>query len=268
VLAVADGGLIAFGSRQVVAWQPGWKRTKSLSVPSLLPGVELYADAQQSDRIWVFDGVRGASAPTLVSYRLVEGEPRCLPEQTIELTSPRGGVLGVTREGVWVYFTPGREERLAPSGLRLPGATFSEQTLPAWALPVRRLDQVLWLDEAGNASRVLTGAKFQRLGSSLTLPGRPYAAAVGDEGRLLATVLITAEGPRFELELRDAELEPLARVALPGDAPTGTADWLKVVTENQQLAVAPHAGLVAVGGPGRLAIFNAAGKELFSKTFR
>lgn len=269
VLTLADGALIALGSRQLLHWQPGWKRTKSLALPSLLPGMEVYADAQQGDRFWVFDGLGSAlrGAPTLHGFRLAAaGEIRALPEQTIELTSPRGGVFGVTREGVWLYLTPGHQERLAPSGLRLPGASFSEQGLPAWALPARRLDQALWIDEAGVVTRVLTGSTFRRLGEPVTLPGRPYAVAVGDDGQLLASVLITGPGPRFELELRDAELQPLARVPLPSDAPTGSEDWLKPVTENQQLEVAPHGGLVAVGGPLRLAIFSAAGQQLFSKT--
>jgi len=53
-------------------------------------------------------------------------------------------------------------------------------------------------------------------------------------------------------------------VVLPGDPPTGAEDWLKVVTENQSVAVAPREPRVAVGGPARVTIFDARGKQIFS----
>jgi hypothetical protein len=101
--------------------------------------------------------------------------------------------------------------------------------------------------------------------SGIALSGAPLTADVGDEGRLLAVVVVAGEGPRFELCLYDAELEPLARVALPADAPTGTEDWVKVVTANQAVAVSANERLVAVGGPDRLLVFDGEGRKLFSK---
>jgi hypothetical protein len=53
-------------------------------------------------------------------------------------------------------------------------------------------------------------------------------------------------------------------VPLPGDAPTGTDDWVKVVTENQAVAVAEHLSRVAVGGPARVTVFDGRAKQLFS----
>ena len=80
----------------------------------------------------------------------------------------------------------------------------------------------------------------------------------------MAIVSITGEGPRFELELFDAQLTERARLVLPSDEPTGTDDWVQVVTANQQLVVSPLAPRVAVGGPSRAVIFDAAGKVIFS----
>src|SRR6185295_2559959 len=109
--------------------------------------------------LWVFDagGRVGDANPgaRLQQYRVQPGpEPLLMPEQTIELTSPRGGVLGVTREAVWLYVTPGHCERLSPGGLRLSALSSSEPVLPDWILPTQRLDQSLWLEPNGRVARV------------------------------------------------------------------------------------------------------------------
>jgi hypothetical protein len=269
VLPLADGALLAVGSRGMLRWELGKKQAEPLPRPVLLPGADLYPDAQQADRLWIFegaDGVPGSSPPRLSSFRLAKGGGLVsLPELTIELTSPAGGVFGASREGVWLYLTPGRVERFGPGGLRLSGLTVPEpEQLPTWMLPARRLDQSLWLSETGQLRRVLVTPSFKRLGD-VSLAGKPFAASVGDQGRLLAAVIVTGAGPRFELQLLDADLKPLAQVVLPSDAPTGADDWVKVVTDNQEVVVSEREPLVAVGGPGRMAIFDAQGNKLFPK---
>jgi hypothetical protein len=237
----------------------------------LLPGAQIYADAQQPDALWVFDeqrrtgiAARTNAAATLQLYRLQPaGETVPLPEQSIELGSTPGGTFGVTREGVWLYATLGHAERLGPGGARLSKLSLGDARLPTWMLPARRLDQSLWVDESGQVSRVLVSPVYKLLGKA-QLGGKVLAADVGDEGRLLAAVLVTEAGPRFELALLDQELAPRGRVALPTDEPTAEDDWVRAVTENQQVAVAARAGLVAVGGPRRLTIFDARAKPVFS----
>jgi hypothetical protein len=268
LLRLSDGSLLAIGARNMLRWERDRKPPTTLPKPVLLPGAQLFADAQQADLLWIFDGESrgGASVgpATLSSYRLKPAEVGLLlPEQSIELTSPRGGVFGVTREGVWLYVTSGHVERLSPGGLRLASFALSEPSLPTWMLPARRLDQSVWLDEAGRALRVLVSPSYKRL-SSVQLAGKAVDADVGDEGRLLAVVVVAGPGPRFELSLLDQELVPLARAVLPSDAPTGADDWVKVVTENQNVVVAPRQAFVAVGGPLRLTIFDARGKPVFS----
>ena len=130
-------------------------------------------------------------------------------------------------------------------------------------LPARRLDQCFAV-ERRRVLRALVTPSGRQLGESAELAGTPLTAAVGDEGRLLAVVVVTGVGPRFELQLFDAELAALGRVPLPGDAPTGGADWVKVVTQNQGVVAAPRAGRVAVGGPDRALVLDAQGKEIFS----
>jgi hypothetical protein len=267
LLALVDGSLLAIGARTMLRWERDKKRPTTLPRPMLLPGAQLYADAQQYDLIWTFDGGHGgadARPGTLRSYRLAPGPlPLLLPEQTVELSSPGGGAFGVSREGVWLYVTPGRVERFSPGGLRLPGFTGAEASVPTWVIPARRLDQSLWLDERGHASRVLLAPGCKRL-ASVALAGPVVDVDMGDQGRLLALVLVTGPGPRFELSLLDQDLTPLGRVLLPSDAPTGSDDWVKVVTENQTVVVAPGAARVAVGGPSRLSIFDGHGAKLFS----
>ena len=266
VLALADGSLLGIGARTMLRWEKGKKRATRLPKPMLLPQAQLYADAQQADLLWIFDGEGGTGAgpATLSSYRLTpDGSSLQLPEQTIELASPRGGVFGITREGVWLYRTSARVERLSPGGLRLPGVTLKEGPLPTWMVPARRLDQSLWLDEAGVASRVLVSPVYKQL-SSVPLAGKVLDADVGDEGRLLAIVAVTGHGPSFELLLLDEGLALVGRAPLPGDAPTGSEDWVKVVTENQNVVVAARGAQVAVGGPLRVTIFDARGAQLFS----
>lgn len=264
LLSLPDGALLAVDARRLLRWEPGWKHAKELPRPVLLPDSELYADAQRGDRFWVFDPARG-SAPGSLRCFLIPKQDEFLPSpvQTIELAPTKAAVLGVTREGVWLYLTEGLAQRFAPGGARLPALSLDPGALPNWVLPAQRLDQSLWLSEKGELLRVQLGPRFVRL-SSAKLSGTAFAADVGDEGRLIAVVVVTGEGPRFELELFDPELRRTARVLLPAEAPTGNDDWIRVVTGNQQLAVDPAASRVAVGGSTRASIFDAAGKLIFS----
>jgi hypothetical protein len=248
----------------VLRWELGKRNGALLPKPVLLPGAELFADAQLLDRFWVFEPQ--GTPPALSSYRLTTGAKDVsllLPEQVIELASPRSGVFGATREGVWLYLTPGRAERFGPGGTKLAPLALGRTGLPTWALPARRLDQSLWLDAAGPLTRVLVSPTFKVLATQ-QLVGAAYSAAAGDEGQLLAVVEVTGEGPRFELELFDAQLARLARVVLPGEAPTGNEDWVRVVTQNQEVTVASRRPRVAVGGPDRFRIFDGAGHVIFS----
>ncbi len=279
LLALADGALLAVGERAMLRWEPGKTNPTRLPKPVLLPGTRLYADAQQPDLIWVFDDGRriggAASLAALVSYRLTPNTQATLqtgvllPEQTVELTAPRGGAFGPTREGVWLYLASGNPgvalqvERLSPGGLRLPGLRVSERPLPTWVLPARRLDQSWWVEETGSVSRVLVTPTYKHL-SAVKLSGKVVASASGDEGRVLAAVVVTGSGPRFELELLDQDLAPVSRVVLASEPPTGDDNWVRVVTENQAVVVAARQPRVAVGGPARVTIFDAQGQQLFS----
>ncbi|HEX2874126.1 MAG TPA: hypothetical protein VHP33_22885 [Polyangiaceae bacterium] len=265
VVALADGALLAIGAKVVLRWEREKRRPTTLPRPVLLPTAQIYADAQQPDTLWVFDAQgRGAGAPTLQLYRLLPGsEALPLPEQSIELGTPAGGSFGVTREGVWLYVTPGQGERFGPGGARLSKLALGDAALPTWVLPARRLDQSLWVAEHGQVSRVLVSPTYKLLGTA-QLSGKAIAADAGDEGRLLAVVLVTDAEPRFELALLDQDLAARGRAALPADEPTTGDDWVKAVTANQQVAVAARASLVAVGGPARLTIFDASAKPVFS----
>jgi hypothetical protein len=263
VLALPDGSLLAVDAKRLLRWEPGWRQVKSLPRPVLLPDVELYADAARSDWLWVFEPGQERSASRLNGYLLSKvGEPVPTPEQTIEV-GPPGGVLGQTREGVWLYATAERAARFAPAGERLPALELQPAPPRDWVLPSLRVDQALWLSEAGELWRSQVSPSFRRL-TQTTRPGTVFSAGVGDEGRLTALVIVTGDGPRFELELLDARLEPSGRVVLPADAPTGSEDWVAVVTANQQVVVNPRAPQVAVGGPARATIFDASGKVIFS----
>jgi hypothetical protein len=268
LLTLADGALLAVGSEAMLRFEPGARRAVSLSRPALLPDMQLLADPIEADRIWIFDGAplrtTAATPVSLNGFRL-DKEPRsALPEQEIRLESARGGALGMSREGVWLYLTPGRAERLSPAGLRLSGLRLPEALSPLWVLPTRRLDQSVLLDAQGGLVSAEISPNFRQLGRS-ELGVTPLSAAVGDEGRLLAVIALEpGPGPRFSLQLFDAAQRRLANVALPSEPPNGKDDWLRVVTENQSVSVAPREPRVAVGGPQRVSIFDGQGKQIFS----
>jgi hypothetical protein len=268
LLALADGSLLAIGASRMLHWQRENKHAKALPRPVLLPGAHVYADPQRGDHFWVADveGNAGDSrGPGLLhSYGLNPSDaPLLVPEQSIELTSPRGGVFGLTREGTWLYVTAGHGERLSPGGLRLSSLRVGDSAPPTWLLPARRLDQSLWLQDSGQVSRVLVSPTYKSLGAA-QLPGKAVDADVGNDGQLLAVVVVTGEGPRFELLVLDQKLAQQARVVLPSDEPTGNDDWATVVTQNQSVAVARAGPQIAVGGPLRLTIWDDEGKQLFS----
>jgi hypothetical protein len=254
LLVLADGALLAIGRAGLVRWEPGHK-TPLRPRPSLLPGSEVFADSQQPNQFWVADTDR--ARPKLSRYR-IDAEPSVgilLPEQTIELEAEPGGTLGVTREGVFVYVTPAGASRLAPSGAKLAPLVTGGAAPPSWLLASRRVDQSLWLHDSGQLERTLVSPTFKVLGRAAVV-GKPHAVAVGDEGRLLAVVSVTGAGPRFELELFDAELRPRARALLPAELPDGQADWAERVTRNQEVVADPRQPRVAVGGPERLVLLD------------
>jgi len=261
VLALADGALLVVAAQGLLRWEPG-KHVFVPSRPVLLPGAELYPDARATDLFWVFDGA--ASPPTLSRFRFAPGAGSLLlPEQVIPIALPRGGTFGVTREGVWVYLSGGRGERYGPAGARLPALSVPVSFGSAWLLPARRLDQGVLLTEAGQVSRVLLSPSFKSL-ARVELTNAVIAADVGNEGQLLAAVVVSGAGPRFSLVLRDQDLAALGQSPLPSDPPTGQPDWAQQVTRNQEVVVAPRQPRVAVGGPDRLTIFDERGTVLFS----
>jgi hypothetical protein len=261
VLALADGALLAIGASAMLRVELG-HRPVSLPKPVFLPGAEVFADAVQPDRIWIFEGRR--APPRFAGYRLAKGaQVVLLPEQEIALESAAGGVVGTTREGVWLYFTAGRIERFGPGGARLRSLKTPELAVPFLSLPTRRLDQQHFLDEHGLLTRALVTPHFRKL-SQHDLGLAPFAAAVADEGRLLAIVAVVGEGPTFELRLFDEALSEQGRAPLLTEPPTGRDDWVQVVTRNLHLAAAPRERLLAVGGPDRVLIFDAQAKQVLS----
>lgn len=270
VVPLVDGTLLAVGAKSMLRVDPQTKRLTQLGKPVLLPGAELYPDAVAADRIWIFDVLKGSdgrSRPMLNGIVLEPGQLGILlPERSVELEQPPGGLLGRTREGVFLYLSEGRAERFGPGGARLSKSAFPSLPQVVWVLPAPRLDQC-FLFERRRVLRAVVSPSFKQL-AAVELAGTLLTAAVGDEGRLLAAVVVTGAGPRFELQLFDGDLAQLARVTLPSDEPTGEEDWVKMVTENQGLAVAPGDGRVAVGGAGRLQVLDAGGKLVFSSSFR
>lgn len=269
VIALADGALLAVGAEALLRFEPRNGRVQQLARPMLLPDAELLADAVRADHVWVFDpGVSGqqqASPSALISFELRPADGLVpLPTGTLELEAG-AGVLGATREGVWIHWGEGRAERFGPGGARLRPLKVPDAIRPIWALPARRLDQCYLFDREGRLSKAVVSPTFREL-ASIKLSGIPWTADVGDEGRLVAVLVVIDAGPRFELQLFDSDLKQLARVPVISEAPTGGEDWVKVVTENQGLRVAPREPRVAVGGPARLQIFDARGAQVFSSS--
>lgn len=268
VVPLADGALLAAGARTLLRFEPSNKKVTGLARPVLLPGSSLFADAIRSDRVWVFDeGGSGATRPTPASLSSLELDPSVqgilLPSQRLELEPAGSDLLGTTREGVWIHWGARKAERFGPGGARLPALKLPDMPRLLWALPARRLDQCYLFDEEGRLFKAVVSPSFRRL-SGIQLSGQPLTADVGDEGRLVAVVVVAGAGPRFELQLFDSELQQLAQVPLPSEAPTGADDWVRVVTENQGVSVAPRQARVAVGGPARVLIFDRQGKPVFS----
>jgi hypothetical protein len=266
VLPLADSSLLVVGARELLHFEPKNKRVKALARPVLLPGTELLPDAIAADRVWIFDPGGGQSAPTPPTLSSVQLDPEAqgilLPSQTLELEPGGPGVLGATREGVWIHWAAKTAQRFGPGGARLPGLKLPELPKLLWALPARRLDQCYLFDEQGGVFKAVVSPTFRKL-SGIQLQGQPLSADVGDEGRLLAVVVVAGAGPRFELQLFDADLKELARVPLPAEMPTGDEEWVRVVTENQGVSVASRRPLVALGGPARLLILDGHGKQIF-----
>jgi hypothetical protein len=269
LVALADGTLLALGGKQALRFDPAAKKSALMPRPLLLPGTELWPDAADPARFWLLDPALGARErqPLLQGFRLDAEAAHgvLMPEVEQVLAAEGGGGFGRTREGVWTYFAGRKALRFSPGGLRL-----SDLALPALppimrVLPARRVDQAILLDGEGRLRRVLSTPHYREL-DSVKLVGAPFEAEAGDQGRVLAVVstLPDESGKRFQLELFDAELRPLAAVPLPADPVSAEEDWVNRLTENQQLALDPWAPRAAVGGPARLNVFDSAGRRVRS----
>jgi hypothetical protein len=262
VVALADGALLGVGGRAMV--RIDGKKVTSLSKPVFLPGADLFADAIAPDRIWIARGRLSSAPPSLSSYVLAPGSDGVmLPEQVLDLDAPSGGSFGLTREGVWLYFTGERIDRFAPAGARLGRLAAPGLKGSFFALPTRRLDQEYLLDDDGHLTRALVTPLFRRL-SEAELGVAPLAACVANGARVLAVLALVGVGPRFELRLFDEKLLPMGSVPLSAPGPTGREDWVQVVTRNLELACDPHQDRIAVGGPDQVQILDGRGQLTLS----
>lgn len=260
VVTLADGSVLVAAQADVWHVPKDPKKAERYARVPLFPDSLLLGDRREKRRLWVHHGLD----PTLFPYELGEAG-RVETLDLIELREADQKGIALLKDGSYVYTAGAKLERFFPGGKRWslglpPGAEI-------WrVLTTRRLDEI-WLARSDGklvlaqlSDSALTVKKTLELPGSfdiatndtevalLSLESRPADKAAAPDAGLPARA--------WRLLVLDADGKELFSAELPLDAAGASEDWVRELTKNRGVALAPSQPLVAVGGPSFLGVWN------------
>ncbi|MEB2312854.1 MAG: hypothetical protein OZ921_09620 [Sorangiineae bacterium] len=256
VVASIDGGFIVAAESAVYRLDPKAKALARLPRVTLFPESALFADRREPSAFWVLHTID----PTLYRYDVPDGAVPALlaPADFVSLPGYAGGAFAALADGSFAYATSRGLERVFPKGKeRDYGA--SEGGAVVWRLlAARRQDQVWAILADGRAELVDLSGPRQRVVRRLALGSTPFDVASSDDTLAVVRVVEAAGAPRrWHLDVYDASGEKRLEAPLPPDPPISAGDdWVRRVTSDRSVVLAPKATEVAVGGPGSLALWD------------
>jgi hypothetical protein len=254
IVAIAGGSLVASARKAALRFDPGAKRAVRLPPIPSLPSTLLLPERRDSSFVWALE-TRGG---VLLRQRLVLDPTRSF-DQNVTLEGYEGGAIAVMRDGAMLYRAPGGVRRALPeSRSRLLATRFD-----AWRLlPGRRVDQVWAIAPDGSVELWFVGDRLV-VQKRFAAGAPPYDAAANSD--YLALVVLDEPGNarrRFRLLVFTNEGERVLERELEPGAPEVGEDWAVRAGENRHVALSEDEPLLAVGGPGSLALFRLPSGEL------
>lgn len=258
VVELADGNLLAADKEHTYFLEATTAKVEVKPRVTLFLDSVLLADRRTKNQFWVVYPM----GPSLYHYDLTKDAGSLLSFADFVDLGPKlhgarvGAALGlkdgsfalVAGQRVWRVFGSGRVDAMTPSEPERPIARL---------LLARTLGEVWAVRADGVAERLTLAARMQRTGK-IALDPPPFDVASSDECLAVVHLEQRAGQPkRFSLRVYDYEGKSLFERALP--APTGFAageDWVDQVTRDEGVALSATAPLVAVGGPGRLQVYD------------
>lgn len=264
VVGLVDGSLLVAGATGLYRLGPDAKAPDSLPRVTLFPQSLIVADRRDKTAFWVLHTID----PTLYRYELPDDSAMTLlaPSEFVPMEGYDSAAFLALADGSFVYTTKDGFRRFFPHGKQFKYAALDGPGAVWRLLRTHRQDQMWVIWSGGKAELVQLGGELRSV-RSLSLEGTGFDVASNDD--YLAEVRVE-EAPgkprKWSLVVYDNAGKKRLDVALPDDpaVPPGE-DWVRILTRNRSLALAPRKPLVAVGGPDSVALWNIdSGKQLLS----
>lgn len=254
LLALVDGSLLVVARDQTYWLQSGQTKLRKFPHLTFLPGATLLPDLREPPRFWLLNGFGGQ----LYHYALDAPDAGQLDLLTFfDLSGFEQRGFALLKDGSFIYAAEhGFRRFFSPSHasvLKISGELGDVRVFSA-----RRLDQA-WLIEPGGRARLVQLSSSISVLQTLELEPTLYDVEVTDDFIAALRVIEKTDTPRrFELCVYDPRGEKRFSAELPSEPVSGVDEhWVETLTRDKNLAVSQRAGLVAVGGPGFLAVWNA-----------
>jgi hypothetical protein len=259
----SDGALFALGLSGGVRFEALARTPKGFPHVTFFPGSDLFPDLEEPSHFYVYEG----REQRLDRYAFEAEAGALLPVEAQFSLAACTGALGLLLDGAFVCRSTGGIARQAPRAKRSEYALPSGVAEPVRLLPAKRLDELFSVDRLGTVVHLRLAAGSPVLGR-FQLPMPPFAAA--GNGEALAFVLVSPPAPnqsrRWRLLVTDFDGQPRLEADLPEPAASAADDWLEAATEDKNLAISGFEPLVAVGGAGRVGVWDyAQGRQRFTR---
>jgi hypothetical protein len=254
VLALVDASLLVVTLDQTYRLESGHTKLERFPRLTFLPGSSLLADLREPTRFWLFNRFGGQ----LLHYGLDSpdaGQLDLMSFADLEGFAQRGFAL--LKDGSFVYATEDGFRRFF-SGGRASALKIAGEPAGVRVFSARRLDQA-WLVEPHGRLRLVQLSARPSVLQTIELEPTLYDVDVTDDFSAVVRVIESATAPRrFELSVYDSEWQKRFSAELPTEPISGLDEhWVETLTRDMNLAVSHRAGLVAVGGPSFLSVWNA-----------
>ncbi len=263
LVVLADGSYLALSAAESYVLAPGKKTPDDHPRVTMFPGSVAFPDRRNNQHFWVlhpFD-------ETLYQYQLETSIASMMGMgDFVELKDFDHQAFAALKDGSFLYTTKQGLRRFYPKGKQLDMKAPPGEGKVWRLLTTKRIDEVWIARGDGELMLAQLGAEL-RIKKKIELPAKLFDIDSNDN--YLATLRVERPdgGPRqWKLAVYDGDgRERLSETLPPEQPPPPGEDWVQAVTRNRSVVLAAHAPLVAVGGPGAVAVWNIkTGKQVLS----
>lgn len=263
LLVLAGGGYLALSGSSSYLLAPGAKHAEPHPRVTLFPGSVAFAERSNKNHFWVLHSFD----ETLYQYQLDTAIGSMMGMgDFVELKGFDHRAMVGLKDGSFLYTTQKGFRRFYPKGKRIDMKALPGEGKVWRLLTTKRLDRVWIAQGDGEVVLAQLGPQLRQI-RKIQLPATLFDIASSDSYLAALRVEQPKDGKRrWQLVVYDADGKQLLQVKLPAGAPPPPGeDWVRAVTRDRSVVLARRAPLVAVGGPGRVAVWNIkTGKQVLS----